>query len=180
MPAKVERYGPGAEPTGDFDPGDFILTHRHRLMAGLISWGQKRRFKGADARFAHWSHAALIVSREGDLVEAESRGVKRSPVSKYRSEEYHLVRLGDQLAADGRRAAVSYAEGQVGQAFGYLDLVGAGLYLLFGWPMRWVRRNHEICSSLVVRALQRGGLLRGLDPALTLPGDLAKAFDAEP
>jgi hypothetical protein len=40
-----------------------------------------------------------------------------------------------------------------------------------------VRRHHEICSSLVVRALQQGGLLRELDPALTLPADLAKRFD---
>ncbi|HET7421906.1 MAG TPA: hypothetical protein VFL27_16110 [Candidatus Dormibacteraeota bacterium] len=179
MSAKVERYGPGAEPS-EFDPGDFILTHRHKPMAALISWGQRRRFKGADARFAHWSHAALIVAADGDLVEAEAMGVKRSPVRKYRAEEYHLVRLESQLSDEGRRAAVAYAEGQVGQAFGYLDLCGAALHLLFGWPLRWIRRNHEICSSLIVKALQRGGLLLELDPAITLPGDLAKAFDVEP
>jgi uncharacterized protein YycO len=179
LPAKVERYGPGAEPS-DFDPGDFILTHRHKPMAALISWGQKRRFKGADAKFAHWSHAALIVSRDGDLVEAEATGVTRSAVGKYRAEEYHLVRLESQLSDDGRRAAVAYADSQVGQAFGYLDLCGAALHLAFGWPLRWARRNHEICSSLIVKALQRGGLLRDFDPLITLPADLAKAFDVEP
>ena len=71
---------------------------------------------------------------------------------------------------------VAYARGQIGQAFGFLDLLGACLYLLFGWPARWVRRHHEICTSLVVRALQEGGLLKELDPALTLPADLAKRF----
>ena len=179
MSARVERYGPGAE-AGEYDPGDFILTHRHRLMAGLISWAQKRRFNGPDAPFAHWSHVALIVSRDGDVVEAESVGVKRSPIHKYRSEEYHLVRLGSQLDEAGRRAAVAYAESQVGQGFGYLSLCGAALHLVFGWPLHWMRRNHEICSSLVVRALQKGGLLRDLDPATTLPADLAKAFDVRP
>ena len=59
-------------------------------------------------------------------------------------------------------------------------MLGAGLYLLFGWPLRWVRRNHETCSSLVVKALQRGGMLPDLDPALTLPADMAKAFDVRP
>ena len=46
--------------------------------------------------------------------------------------------------------------------------------------MRVARKNHEICSSLVVRALQRGGLLKELDPAITLPADLAKRFDVRP
>ena len=179
MSARVERYGPGAE-AGEFDPGDFILTHRHRLLAALISWGQKRRFKGPDAPFAHWSHAALIVARDGDLVEADSKGVRRSPIRKYREEEYHVVRLGPELGEEGRRAAVAYAEAQVGQAFGYLELLGAALHLLLGWPLRWLRRHHEICSSLVVKALQRGGLLRDFDPATTLPADLAKAFDVRP
>jgi hypothetical protein len=58
--ANVERYGPGDE-AKEFVPGDFILTHRHHLIAGLISLAQKRRFRGADAVYAHWSHAALIV-----------------------------------------------------------------------------------------------------------------------
>ncbi|TMC85046.1 MAG: hypothetical protein E6J06_04890 [Chloroflexi bacterium] len=177
--ANVERFGPGAD-APEFDPGDFILTHRHRLFAGLIRLAQKRRFEGPDAPFAHWSHSAVIVGLDGTLVEAESMGVRRSPISRYRDDEYHLVRLGAELDPDGRSRTVAYAERQVGQAFGYLDMLGAGLHLLFGWPLRWVRRNHEICSSLVVKALQAGGLLRDLDPALTLPADLAKKFDVRP
>jgi uncharacterized protein YycO len=177
--ANVERYGPGDE-AKEFVPGDFILTHRHHLIAGLISLAQKRRFRGADAVYAHWSHAALIVEQDGTLVEAEMMGVRRSPVSEYRDDEYHLARLRPEFASEARARAVAFAQGQVGQGFGYLDMFGAILYLLFGWPLRLVRRNHEICSSLVVRALQAGGLVPDLDPALTLPGDLAKLFDIRP
>ena len=69
---------------------------------------------------------------------------------------------------------------QVGQGFGFLDRFGLGVYLLFGWPLRLARSGHEICSGLVVRALQAGGLLKQLDPLLTLPADLAKLFDVRP
>lgn len=177
--ARVERYGPGEEASG-YEPGDFILTHRNRPIAALISFGQKRRFRGPDSVYAHWSHCALIVDAQGGLVEAESTGVVKSTISKYRATEYHLVRLGTELGAEGRRRAVEYATSQVGVAFGYLALAGVSIYLLTGWPVRLMRRNHQICSELVVRALQAGGLLNDADPALTLPADLAKRFDARP
>jgi uncharacterized protein YycO len=161
---------------GDLVPGDFILTHRHHFIAGLIAQAQKRRFRGPDAVYAHWSHAAVIVGRV-DVVEAEIRGVIRSPVSKYREDEYHLVRLDTELDQAGRDRVVAYAKSRVGEAFGYLDMFGTAVYLLTGVPLRLARKHHEICTSLVVRALQQGGLLTEMDPLITLPADLAKRFD---
>jgi uncharacterized protein YycO len=177
--ATVELYESGETAT-HLNPGDFILAHRRRPIAGLISIAQKLRFRGADAVYAHWSHCALVVAEDGSLVEAESLGVKRSPISKYRSTEYHLVRLGPEFGLKGRKQAVLYAEAQVGQAFGFLALTAATLFLLFGWPLRLMRRDHQICSGLVVRALQKGGLLLSDDPALMLPADLAKLYNARP
>lgn len=149
-------------------------------MAGLITLGEKRRFRGADAPYAHWSHCALVVGTDGAIVEAESTGVKRSPISRYKDDEYHLVRLGTEFEPAGRRQAVEYSEARVGQGFGYLALVGAALFLMFGIPLRLMRRDHQICSGLVVRALQKGGLLPGADPALMLPADLAKIYEVRP
>jgi uncharacterized protein YycO len=177
--AKVERYGPGEE-AKDYEPGDFILAHRHNLIAGLISLAQKRRFTGPDAVFAHWTHTAMIVEQNGALVEGEVTGVRQNPIARYHSDEYHLVRLGPEFSTEGRARAVAYSKAQIGEGFGFLDMFGAALYLLFGWPLRLVRRGHEICSGLVVSALQAGGLVPDLDPALTLPADLAKLFDARP
>src|SRR5256885_8874131 len=173
--ARVEEYRKGRA-AQVLTPGDFILAHRHHLLAGLISQAQKRRFHGADAAYAHWSHAA-IVGPDGTLIEAEPNGVVRSPHSKYRDDEYRLVRLEGELDAEQRERVVEYAMSRVGQAFGYLDLLGTSLYLLTGQPLRWVRKHHETCSALVVRALQEGGLVRELDPVLTLPADLANRFD---
>jgi len=172
----VERYGPAEEAT-DFTPGDFLLTHRHNPIAQLISVGEKRRFRGADAVYAHWSHCALVVDKDGALVEAESRGVLRSPIAGYKANEYHLVRLGPEFGNEQRQLSVAYAEAQVGKGFGYFALVGAALFLVTGLPFHLMRRGHQICSGLVVHALQQGGLLPGVDPALALPADLAKIFN---
>ena len=78
------------------------------------------------------------------------------------------------------KRAVEYANSQVGFAFGYLALAGVSIYLLTGLPLRLMRSNHQICSELVVRALQAGGLLKDADPALSLPADLAKRFGVLP
>jgi len=171
----VERYGPGEVATR-FDRGDFILAHRHNPMAWLISLAQKFRFKGPEAVYAHWSHCALIVDEGGALVEAESTGITRSPISRYTDDEFHLVRLGSEFSAEGRKRAVDYTNAQVGQGFGYLTAFGAMIFLVTGLPLRLMRRNHQICSGLVVRALQKGGLLKGADPDLMLPADLAKIY----
>jgi hypothetical protein len=176
---RSERYGPGEE-ASDFAPGDFILAHRHHVLAGLISQAERRRFHGADAVFAHWSHAAVVAGANGDLVEAEIMGVSQSPISKYRDDEYHLVRLGAGFTPPDRARSMAYVKSQVGQGFGFLAMSGAALYLLFGWPLRLMRRNHQICSGLVVHALQAGGQAEQLDPALTLPADLAKLYDVTP
>jgi uncharacterized protein YycO len=175
----VERYGPGEEAI-DFNPGDFILTHRFRPIAALIKVGQEMRFRGDESVYAHWTHCALVVANDGALVEAESVGVTRSPISKYQSKEYHLVRLGAEFTSEGRQRAVAYASSQVGQGFGYLALLGSALFLVLGLHLKLMRRNHQICSSLVVRALEAGGMLRDADPDLTLPAHLAKIYDIRP
>ncbi|HEY6114666.1 MAG TPA: hypothetical protein VI172_01795 [Candidatus Dormibacteraeota bacterium] len=173
--ARVQRFGPGEE-ADEMSPGDFILAHRHHVLAGLISLAQKRRFHGPDAAYAHWSHCAVVES-SGRLIEAEINGIVRSPISKYRKDEYHLVRMDGEIAASGRQHAAAYARTRLGEGFGFLDMFGLSLYLMVGRRVRLVHGDHEICSSFVVRCLQHAGLLRELDPALTLPADLAKRFD---
>jgi hypothetical protein len=76
----------------EFDPGDFILTKRSGILSSLIRTGQLIRFKG---KYGKWTHAALIVSKDGDLIEASGKGVVRSHLSQYKKNEYHLIRLGE-------------------------------------------------------------------------------------
>lgn len=174
----IERYGAG-EQAVRLLPGDFILTHRRRrIMPLLIGLAQRRRFQGRRRAFAHWSHAALVVGADGSLVEAEGTGVRRSPLAKYRREEYHLVRMDGVLDVSQRTAAASAAERHVGDAFGYLVMLSLAVWLLTGRPVRWRRRGHESCSGLVAHALAGAGQRFARDPTFMLPADLAEAYGA--
>ena len=91
---QVKRFGPGEEAApSEYAPGDFILTHSSGLFGRLIRLGESLRYWGEDAKYARWNHAALIVSVEGDLIEALSTGVIRSPISRYTPTEYYLIHL---------------------------------------------------------------------------------------
>ena len=147
-------------------------------MPWLISTTQRARFRGPDARFAHWSHCALVVDGDGSLVEAETFGVTRSPIEKYRPREYAVIRTSQLLSPEARARSAAYAEGTVGSAFGFAVLVSLGIWLVTGIRVRFARRNHQICSGLVAHALAEGGLRPPDDPTFTLPADMARAYDA--
>jgi uncharacterized protein YycO len=173
---RVERYEPGKAAT-DFEPGDFILTHRNHLVSRLIRLAQKIR--GREKKYSYWSHAAVIVERDGSLVEAETKGVVRSPLSKYELEEYHLVHLGRTADERDRKQVVAFAESLVGQPFGYLDLFSVGLSLLTGAKVNVSYESHLMCSALVARALERTDAIFPDEPAYMLPADLARYYGVE-
>ena len=172
----VQRFGPGESAT-QFEPGDFILTHRKRFISRLIRIAQKVR--GRERKYCYWSHAALIVDKDGTLIEAETKGVVRSPLSKYEPAEYQLVRLGDSADGRDREQVVAFANSVVGQPFGYLDMASVGLSLLTGAKVNISYESHLMCSALVARALERTSALFDDEPAHMLPADLARYYGAE-
>ncbi len=173
---RVDRYGPGEVAT-DFKPGDFILTHRRHIVSRMIRLAQKVR--GRDRKYSYWSHSAMIVHADGSLVEAESKGVIRSSLSKYSPEEYHLVRLGATADDRDRRQVVAFAESLVGQPFGFLDLISVAVSLFTGANVNISYGSHLMCSALVARALERTSALFGDEPAHMLPADLARYYGVE-
>jgi hypothetical protein len=113
-------------------------------------------------------------------VEAESTGVQRNQLSRYRESEYHLVKLGPALSDTDRNQAVAYAEAHVGAGFGFLVMVSLVVWLGTGFRLRLARADHQICSGLVAHALQEAGQLLDLDATFALPADVAKALDVRP
>jgi uncharacterized protein YycO len=173
---RAERYGPGEAAT-KFRPGDFILTHHHHPVSRMIRLAQKVR--GRERRYSYWSHAALIVDADGSLVEAESKGVVRSPLSKYAAQEYHLVDLGDSADDRDRKQAAAFAESLVGQPFGMLDMFSVALSLFTGAKVNVSYASHLMCSALVARALERTDAIFDDEPTHMLPADLARFYGVE-
>lgn len=174
----TQRYAPGAHLEGA-QPGDFVLTHRNGPIPRLIRLAERARFRGPDRVYAHWSHAALVVSADGMIVEAEASGVQRSPISRYLASERHLVRL-EGVGVEQRAAAARYAESQVGNAFGFLELAASGISLLTGQTLRLQRASHMMCSVLVARSLERAGQHFERPIEDILPADLAKQYRVRP
>ncbi|HEY7889850.1 MAG TPA: hypothetical protein VIC29_16640 [Steroidobacteraceae bacterium] len=179
-PPKVKRYGPAEEAVpGEYAPGDFILTHSHGLFGRLIRIGESLRYWGADAKYARWNHAAMIVSADGRLIEALSQGVVRSHISKYKSTEYVVVHLNDEDADDrDRQQAVAYAGYCVREkeGYGWLTICNIGLALLTGCKFTFGVDGQVICSGLVARCLERTSVIFDGAASNVSPADLAKQF----
>jgi uncharacterized protein YycO len=175
--AGVEYCGPG-EVADHFLPGDFILTHGSAWTSRLIRFGQAVRFVGDDRKYARWNHAAMIVSANGNLIEALGGGVEETNLAKYEGTEYHLVRV--MASSEDRDEVVAFAQWCRGQPYGYITIVSIGLSLLTGAKFTFGFDGQSICSGLVARALERTRAIFNRTPSHIMPADLAKFFQVEP
>ena len=120
----------------------------------------------------------MIVSDDGDLIEALGAGVKRTKLSKYEQTEYHLVRI--EASAEDRGEVVAYAEWCLDQPYGFLTIISIGLGLLTGAKFTFAFDGQTICSGLVARALERTKAIFNRTPSHIVPADLAKFFQVKP
>ena len=176
MKGLARRYGPGEEAT-DFKTGDFILTHKNKLVPRFIRFAQ--RLRGRERKFSHWSHTAMITGTDGGLVEAETKGVIRANLKDYRDVEYHLVSIDTIADEHDRKQAVTFTLSMLGKPFGVLDGIGLILSLVTGLRLNVSYNSHLVCSALVARALERTDAIFDDEPAHMLPADLARFFEVE-
>jgi uncharacterized protein YycO len=176
---KMFGAGVGAQP-GEYDPGDFILTHGSAIFSKLIRFGQKLRFRGSNRKYAYWNHAAMIVSATGDLIEALGPGVERTHIDKYKPTEYHLVRLGALADPHDRKQVVDFAEWCLGEQYDWVTIVSIAFTLLFGGKFDFGMDGETICSGLVARALERTNAIFDRTSSHIMPADLAWYFNVAP
>jgi uncharacterized protein YycO len=177
----VKRYGP--EETAEknsYKPGDFILTHEKGWHNALIVWGQSLKYRGKNRKYNRWSHAAIIVSEQGNLIEAVGSGVRKNHLDNYKDTEYHLVKI-DAYADDRDRARmVKFAEACLHHKYGYWNIASIALSLLLGTNISFAFDGQTICSGLVARALERTDVIFKKSPTHIMPADLAYYFKVPP
>jgi uncharacterized protein YycO len=176
---KMFAAGEAAQP-GEYDAGDFILTHGSAFFSKLIRFGQRLRFRGSNRKYAWWNHAAMIVSATGDLIEALGPGVERTHIDKYKPTEYHLVRLGSLADRRDREQVVGFADWCRGEKYDFVTIVSIAFTLLFGGKFDFGMDGETICSGLVARALERTNAIFDCTPSHIMPADLARYFNVVP
>lgn len=144
-------------------------------LGWLIRIFERMRYRTAEDRaFAHWSHAAIVVGRNGLLVEVLHTGVMLGTLEKYRDQDYCYIRLD--LSDPDRKSAASYACACLRQKYGVLSFLLFAASLLAGDRLRLRDRGQQGCVALIIRALQRAGMTFERQAADMMPADLAKHF----
>lgn len=176
---RTSTFAQGAEPQ-QWVPGDFLLTRGHGPVSRMIRFGERLRIHGDDRRYAWFNHAALVVSPDGDLVEALGAGVVRTHASKYRASDYVVVRT--HAAPHDVRQVLAFADWVVAHRarYGFLTLFSLALTMLTGSKLTFFVDGRYICSGFVARAMERTGTLFDRDPVHITPADLAKYYGAHP
>jgi hypothetical protein len=177
-PIAYKRCGPG-ETISDPRPGDIVLVRGTGWLGKTIRFGLRMRYRrNQDRPLAHWSHAGIIVSHQGHLIEVVPSGVVLNRLENYRDYEYHYVYL-DLSAADRTRAS-SYAYSCIRQKYDRLGFVLLTLATLTGEWFEVPERGKQGCVALIAQALQRAGVTFARRPTDMTPADLAKNFGVMP
>jgi hypothetical protein len=171
------RCGPG-EAISHARPGDILLIRGVGRLGRSIRWFERLCARGREDRaFAHWSHAAVVVSG-GLLVEVQHTGVALTAIEKYRAQEYHYVRLD--LSDADRAKVASYAFSCLRQKYGRWSFVLLAIAKLLGGGLHVPDRGQQGCVALIVRALQRAGVPFERGPTDMSVADLARRFGVRP
>ena len=174
-----EYFEPGEAAT-DFEPGDFILVKTgYGFVGWLIKFGQRMRIHGDDRKYVDWVHAALIVDRDGTLVEAVGTGIREKPLDYYTGRLYQVFRI--KTSDENRAEAVEFARRVLEShaKYGMLTIISMGLSMLTGGRLTFFIDGQYVCSGLVASALERTGSIFNRSAVNITAADLAKYFDPE-
>jgi uncharacterized protein YycO len=162
--------------------GDVVLGRAHGRKHQIIRWGQARRLKPADRVFAGYTHAALVVSADGDLVEAVGEGVQRSSLTRYviDAEIYQVVCID--ITDEARERVVEFALSAADARAPYASLatVCTAVWAFTGSRLMFFMDGSYTCSGLVAEALKRMGARFEINSAKVTPAQLAVVFGAPP
>lgn len=159
-------------------PGDFILTHGDEWTSRLIRFGQSLRFRGDRAKYTYWNHTALLIDREGMMVEALGTGVAQRSIHDYEATQYTVVRI--EASDEDRAEAARFATSCVGASYGWVTIASIAFSLVTGGKFAFAIDGQLMCSGLVARSLERTTAIFKHDPGRIMPAELAEIYQVVP
>lgn len=174
----IEHIAAGDKSEVPFRQGDILLTHSGSPISRMTQLAQRIRFRGADHKYTFWSHAAVIVSADGDIVEAVGAGVLRRNLDHYANKQRTIVPI--KASAEDRAQVAAFAERYVGSRYGLLTNVSIWVSYLTGTTLTFGISGEMMCGGLVARALERADVHFAQEPSHVMPADLAKMYRVDP
>jgi hypothetical protein len=176
----VETVPGGSEPVQGFLPGDFLLGRAHGVKHDLIRFGQNLRLHGEDKRYCVYTHAALVVSPSGKIIEAVGEGVRATSLKQYviDKEVYQVVRI--EASAHDRQQVIDFAAFVLDSRapYAFLANISTALWAFTGSRLMFFLDGSFTCSGLVAASLERTGAMFGMNSARMMPAQLAVFFGA--
>jgi len=159
-----------------YNPGDYCCVDERKdksFFGGFID-KEIRIFTGSV-----YSHCFIVVSEDGDIVEAEPFGARLANLSEYAGE--HLLFSNTNLSQGQRQKIVESARSYIGVPYNFLDIAYLGLALKgikWSWMLSEVEEQKRmICSQLVAQCGWNATVPEWLcgqpHPQLVTPGMLA-------
>lgn len=161
------------------EPGDFVLSRAHGFKHKIIKWGQGLRIADPAHRcYRDYTHAALVVSTDGDIIEAVGSGVRRSNLAAFVPRTYEVVHIT--ASEEDRGQAVAVAEYALGQHARYNGLATVSItwWAFTGSRLIFFTDGAFTCSGLVARAMLTIGAVFSVDATRVTPAQLAIYFSA--
>jgi hypothetical protein len=161
------------------EPGDFVLSFaRGHFKHLLIKWVQGARIRPEHRRYAAYTHAALVVSADGDLVEAFGAGLRISHLDDLAARPHRVVRITASPEARERAAGVALHAFARNARYNAMAIVSTALSSATGWRVGLTVPGTHTCSGLVADALLAVGAIYDVDASLVTPAQLALHFGA--
>jgi len=161
------------------EPGDFVLSRAHGYRHKIIKWGQGLRIADrTDRCYREYTHAALVVSTDGDIIEAVGSGVRRNNLDAFVPMTYEVVHIT--ASDEDRSQAVGVAREALGRHARYnaLATVSITLWAFTGSRLIFFTDGAFTCSGLVARAMLTIGAVFSVDATRVTPAQLAIYFNA--
>jgi hypothetical protein len=112
------------------------------------------------------------------VTEARSAGIKITPISEYKWDDYVIVRndISPEDKAQIKAFADAVVEARTG--YGFFTIIGLAIYCATGGGLCIQKTGTAICSGFVCDALTRAGFIWDRPPYAMMPADIAKHFEA--
>lgn len=152
-------------------PGDVGFASQPGFINWWIRFAQRRKY-GKYSPAARWNHVFMVTGNNGELIQADARGMVRGNLKDY---AHQTIELRGPHYGPGEAAIAAYAMEELLAAhdhYGFLTIASVALSMLTETKLRFGIDGTEICSGAVSYALTRANIDVGQDAEFNTPADL--------